>query len=110
MYLHPQAQRYFYRLLRDMADTGSCQVIFATHSPIFADVNAFKSLRLVRRDPGKNSTTSNVREPDIKALDDDRERQKLAGRFDPTRNEVLFASRALLVEGHGDRAAALIVA
>lgn len=110
MYLHPQAQRYFYRLLCEMADTGTCQVIYATHSPIFADVNRFESLRLVRREPGRRSTVSHVGDAAVKALSEDRDRQKLAGRFDPTRNEVLFASRALLVEGQGDRAAALMVA
>ncbi len=110
MYLHPQAQRYFYRLLCEMANTGSCQVVYATHSAIFADVNKFEALRLVRRDSGKNSTVSYVRESDVRLLSEERDRQKLAGRFDSTRNEVLFASRALLVEGQGDRAAALLVA
>ncbi len=103
MYLHPQAQRYFYRLLCEMGETNSSQVIYATHSPIFADVNKFEGLRLVRREPNKSSILSYVRPEDFKTLSDERERQKLAGRFDPTRNEVLFASRALVVEGHGDR-------
>jgi len=110
MYLHPQAQRYFHRLLCEMADSGTCQVIYATHSPIFADVNRFESLRLVRREPGRHSTLSYVRDADVKALSEDRDREKLAGKFDATRNEVLFASRALLVEGQGDRTAALMVA
>src|SRR5690606_35321848 len=55
MYLHPQAQRYFYRLLCEMADENQCQVIYSTHSPIFADVSRFEGLRLVRR----NHRTSN---------------------------------------------------
>jgi putative ATP-dependent endonuclease of the OLD family len=110
MYLHPQAQRYFYRLLCEMAETKSSQVMYATHSPIFADVNKFEALRLVRREPSKNSIISYIRPEQFKALSDERERQKLAGRFDPTRNEVLFASRALIVEGHADRVGALLVA
>jgi putative ATP-dependent endonuclease of the OLD family len=110
MYLHPQAQRYFYRLLCEMAETKSSQVIYSTHSPIFADVNRFEGLRLVRREASKNSVSSYIRPAEFKALSDERDRQKLAGRFDPTRNEVLFASRALLVEGHADRAGALLVA
>ena len=110
MYLHPQAQRYFYRLLCEMAETNSSQVVYTTHSPIFADVNKFEALRLIRREPSKSSTMSYVRPEEFKTLSDERERQKLAGRFDPTRNEVLFASRALIVEGHADRVGALLVA
>ena len=110
MYLHPQAQRYFYRLLCEMADSGSCQVICATHSPIFADVNRFEALRLVRREPAKHSVVNYVPHEHQADLGRERDRQKLGGRFDPTRNEVLFASRALLVEGHADRVAVLIVA
>lgn len=110
MYLHPQAQRYFYKLLCEMADKHQCQVIYSTHSPIFADVNRFESLRLVRRDPGKFARVDYVRETDRVDLGTAREGLKLGGRFDPARNEVLFARRALLVEGYGDRIAALITA
>lgn len=110
MYLHPQAQRYFYKLLCEISAKHTCQVIYATHSPIFADVNKFEALRLVRRAPGKNSIMSYVQPKDLPVLSVERDRQKLAGRFDPTRNEILFASRALLVEGHADRVAALLVA
>ena len=52
MYLLPQAQRYFHRLLAEMADRGSCQVLYATHSPIFVPATRFETIRLVRKDPG----------------------------------------------------------
>jgi putative ATP-dependent endonuclease of OLD family len=110
MYLHPQAQRYFFRLLCEMAAAGQSQVIYATHSPIFADVNRFESLRLVRRDPQQHSRVSHVpaeREADLNRA---RTAFKLGGKFDAGRNEVLFAQGALLVEGYGDRIAALLVA
>lgn len=110
MYLHPQAQRYFYRLLREMVEAGSCQIICTTHSPVFADVNLFESLRVTRREPGSPSAISYIAPPDIEFLTKERARQKISARFDTARNEVLFASRALLVEGHGDRLAALTVA
>ena len=109
MYLHPQAQRYFFRLLCEMTDRGQCQVIYSTHSPIFADVNRFEALRLVRRHAQQHSRVSYVpssQEADLKKA---RDAFKLGGRFDAGRNEVLFASRALLVEGYGDRIAALMV-
>jgi putative ATP-dependent endonuclease of OLD family len=109
MYLHPQAQRYFYRLLCEMTESKQCQVIYSTHSPIFADVNRFEALRVVRR-PAKASEVAYVKPENVRALERARDAFKLGGRFDPARNEVLFARRALLVEGYGDRVAALIVA
>ncbi|MFQ5804029.1 MAG: ATP-dependent endonuclease [Candidatus Methylomirabilales bacterium] len=110
MYLHPQAQRYFYRLLCEMTDKGQCQVIYSTHSPIFADVNRFEALRVVRKEPGKSTSVAYVRQENQGELNKARDAFKLGGRFDPARNEVLFARRALLVEGYGDRVAALLIA
>ncbi|MGE3778561.1 MAG: ATP-dependent endonuclease [Pirellulaceae bacterium] len=109
MYLHPQAQRYFFRLLRELADDGRCQVIYSTHSPVFADVNRFESLRLVRKDrqEARVGYIPANQEGPIRAA---REAFKLGGKFDSVRNEVLFARRALLVEGYGDRVAALTIA
>lgn len=111
MYLHPQAQRYFYRLLCEMTENNHCQVIYSTHSPIFADVNRFETLRLVRKkDPGCYTLVSFVSPEQEEGLKKAREGFKLGGKFDAARNEVLFANRALLVEGYADRIAALIVA
>ena len=110
MYLHPQAQRYFYRLLCEMADSGECQVIYSTHSPIFADVTRFDSIRLVRKEPGEMSTVSMVTEADdAKYLTSQSQAQKFVA-FDSTRSEMLFARRALIVEGQSDRLAVLSAA
>jgi putative ATP-dependent endonuclease of the OLD family len=111
MYLHPQAQRYFHRLLTEIVDRGSCQVIYTTHSPIFAPVTRFEAIRLVRKDPGEMSRVSlvGVRD-DREFLAAQRAAQKLALSFDPTTSELLFASRVLLVEGPGDRLAVLLTA
>lgn len=109
MYLHPQAQRYFYRLICELSERDRCQVIYSTHSPIFADVNRFESLRLVRREAGRQSFVSYVRDQDRESLDAARDKYKLASKFDTARNEVLFARRTLLVEGYGDRIAAVLI-
>ncbi len=109
MYLHPQAQRYFYRLLCEMVEQGQCQVIYSTHSPIFADVNRFEALRIVRRSEATTTVTF-VQDSDRTALEQARNNFKLGNRFDSSRNEVVFASKALLTEGYGDRVAALVVA
>jgi predicted ATP-dependent endonuclease of OLD family len=110
MYLHPQAQRYFHRLLCEMSEKHQCQVIYSTHSPIFADVNRFESLRLVRRQSGQHSRVTFVSQESVRGLRRSRAKFKLGGKFDSARNEVLFASQALLVEGYGDRVAALMLA
>lgn len=110
MYLHPQAQRYFYRLLCEMSEKGQCQVIYSTHSPIFADVNHFETLRLARRKSGEHSRVTFVSPGKQQSLEQARKAFKIGGKFDAARNEVLFARRALLVEGYGDRIAALMIA
>lgn len=110
MYLHPQAQRYFYRLLCEMADNSECQVIFSTHSPIFADIARFESIRLFRKEPGEMSRVSLVAsQEDETYLKVQHEAQKLVT-FDSTRSELLFARRALLLEGQSDRLAILLTA
>ncbi|HEU4973838.1 MAG TPA: AAA family ATPase [Baekduia sp.] len=102
MYLHPQAQRYFHRLLVDLVDSGQCQVIYSTHSPIFADITRFESIRLVRRAPGAMTTVTAVnKEEDREFLAKRRSDQKLVA-FTTARSEALFAHRALLVEGAAD--------
>lgn len=111
MYLHPQAQRYFFRLLEEIADEGDCQVVYSTHSPIFADVGHFEAIRLFRREAKSFTECAYVAEPeDIAYLTARREAQKIAIAFDASRNEMLFARKALLVEGPGDRLAARIAA
>jgi putative ATP-dependent endonuclease of OLD family len=102
MYLHPQAQRYFYGLLTELTDQGECQVVYSTHSPIYADVTRFEGIRLIRREPGAMTTASAVTRPeDIEFLDTRRAAQKMLG-FTATRSELFFARRVLLVEGDGD--------
>jgi len=102
MYLHPQAQRYFYGLLTELADSGACQVICSTHSPVFADVGRFQSIRLVRRPPGSTSQVAAVTEKDdLEWLAERRDAQKLVA-LTSARSEAFFAQRVLLVEGPAD--------
>jgi energy-coupling factor transporter ATP-binding protein EcfA2 len=110
IYLHPQAQRYLRRLLEDLVDTGQTQIVMTTHSPVFADMTRFRSLRLLRK-ADATVTATRVRDPaDIAFLDDELVHARLTQYFDAQSAEVLFARAALLVEGHGDRLAAMEVA
>lgn len=102
MYLHPQAQRYLYRMLTEIVDGGQGQVIYSTHSPVFADLDRFEAIRLVRREPGEGTAVSAITKPaDLEFLKQQREREKLHA-FDDRRGELLFARRVLLVEGAAD--------
>jgi predicted ATP-dependent endonuclease of OLD family len=111
MYLHPQAQRFFHQLLVDLADSGQAQVIYTTHSPIFADMTRFDSIRVFNREAGSSTKVRWVNdEGDRTYLQDQVDRQKLNQYMDPTSSEALFARRVLLVEGHGDMLAVKLVA
>ncbi len=103
LYLHPQAQRYFYNLLSSISQ--ECQLIYSTHSPIFADVQNFESLRLFKKEPSKSTTLTFVSESYRAILKSKRSTQKFAASFAIGANELCFARRVLLVEGPGDRLA-----
>lgn len=110
MYLHPQAQRYLYRLLVEIVEREQAQIIYSTHSPTFANLGRFEAIRLIRREPGGMTTVSAIAKPDDTAyLSERREREKLHA-FTASRSELLFARRVLLVEGVGDALAAQHVA
>lgn len=49
VFLHPQAQRYLYGVMRDLTDAGT-QIIYATHSQEFVSPEHFDEVILVRRD------------------------------------------------------------
>jgi len=91
LYLRPQAQRYFYRLLRALAFGGN-QVIYSTHSPAFLNVARLEELVLVRRD----ESTTHVVEP---TPVDPEEEFRLFSEFDAERSELFLARAAILVEG-----------
>ncbi len=111
MYLHPQAQRYFYRLLRGLVKDGAAQVIYSTHSPVFADPVEFDAIRLARRAPGGATAVTWVSNgADRDYLAERRDRLKMLTNFDTARSEALFAARVLLVEGPADQVAARHVA
>jgi AAA ATPase domain len=111
MYLHPQAQRYFHRLLVDMVDNGQSQVIYTTHSPIFADMTRFKSIRVFEKPSGASTKVRWISNAADEAyLQGQADRQKLGQYMDPAASEALFARRVLLVEGHGDYLAVRLVA
>lgn len=48
LFLHPQAQRNFYKVLCELAEAGT-QIFFTTHSPDFLNVGRFNEIFIVRK-------------------------------------------------------------
>lgn len=102
LYLHPHACRYFYTLLRELGSSGT-QVIYTTHSSSFVDVAHFEDVVVVKRDDEGHTTVRTGAA--VRLTPPDKERIRLLTRFHPTRNEMFFAHRVLLVEGDAERMA-----
>ncbi|MCF1751376.1 ATP-dependent nuclease [Mariniradius sediminis] len=54
LFLHPQAQRNFYKVLCELAESGT-QIFYTTHSPNFLNVGRFNEVFLVRKSPDKGT-------------------------------------------------------
>jgi predicted ATP-dependent endonuclease of OLD family len=92
LYLRPQAQRYLYRLLRELSLAGN-QVLYTTHSPAFLNVARLDELVFVERLP---RTGTRALQPDPVTPDED---FRVLTEFDAARSELFLARAAVLVEG-----------
>ncbi|MGQ9847685.1 MAG: ATP-dependent nuclease [Bacteroidales bacterium] len=126
IFLHPQAQRHFYNLLRDIAYPSreeSIQVIYCTHSPLFVDVEYFDEVCLVRKDIDKEGEiTTTVTQLNIQSFIEDLKvrlnkdateesiRERFRNAFTPRRNEGFFAKKVVIVEGETEEYALPIYA
>lgn len=96
LYLRPQAQRYLYRLLRQLSAGGN-QVIYTTQSPAFLSVARLDELVFVERLPVAGTRAA---QPDPVTPDDD---FRVLTEFDTTRGELFLAHAAVLVEGQTEK-------
>lgn len=92
LYLGPQAQRYLYRLLHQLAEAGN-QVVYSTHAPEFLNVARLEELALIERDPARGTT---IVQPDALPAD---EEFRAMSEFDAERSELFLCRAAVLVEG-----------
>jgi len=117
LYLHPQAQRVFYKQLREMSYNG-LQIFYATHSSNFLSTEYFDEVCLVRKTK-ENGTTINkckiddfiedfkIRYPDLD-INDISFRMYIKKAFECTGNsqrshEAFFAKKIILVEGESEQ-------
>jgi hypothetical protein len=92
LYLRPQAQRYLYRVLRELAAAGN-QVIYSTHSPAFLNVARLDELVFVERLPTRGTRAL---QPEPVSSDED---FRVMTEFDAARSELFLAQAVVLVEG-----------
>jgi hypothetical protein len=96
LYLRPQAQRYLYRLLRELASDGN-QVLYSTHAPAFLNVGRLEELALVER---RRERGTAIVQPRPLPAD---ESFRALSEFDAERSELFLARAALLVEGRTEK-------
>jgi putative ATP-dependent endonuclease of OLD family len=112
IFLHPQAQRGFYKIIRDLSESGT-QVFYTTHSNQFVDVEFFDEIFVVRKEKDSKAQIST----DVSQLQDSRLISDLKARHPSvkvtsksireayrniccnSRNEGFFAQKVVLVEG-----------
>jgi len=96
-HLHPHLQRLiFRRLLRE--DASAHTTLVTTHSPHIASVADPRSLVMLRTVDGKTSAAA-AHTADLA----DTEWRDIERYLDATRSEIVFARRALLVEGYAEQ-------
>ena len=116
LFLHPQARRQFYRVIEQVADSGT-QVFLTTHSTEFVDLGHFDQIVMVRKSnengtyvrtarPQAFITDLVARHPSIQANEYDLMLQ-YQNAFENTGDsqkaaEALFASKVILVEGESE--------
>lgn len=106
LYLHPPAQRRFARVLAQIATED--QVVACTHSPIFVDMESYRSLCVVQKSTAEDGTRLHQCLHEL-FPGDLRAQFKMAVEYDPERSEMFFARKVLLVEGDTEKVAFPIV-
>jgi len=116
LFLHPQAQRNLYKILRKLADEKDIQIFYITHSPYLLSLEHFDEIFVVKKSKEKGTY---IRNADVdkfiedlkirRGIDSDREELKLhyKNAFEQTADsisslEAFFAKKVILVEGESE--------
>lgn len=116
LFLHPQGRRNFYKIITELADSGT-QVILTTHSSEFISLARFDEIFVVRKNKEKGTYIRNAepqrfledlkqRHPQVNTNTSDLMLEYLnayEGTGDSQRaSEAMFARKAILVEGESE--------
>jgi len=124
LFLHPQAQRNFYKILRKLAKDKNIQIFYTTHSPYFLSLEYFDEIFLVRKTKDKGTYIKNASAEEFltdwakrynKDISDDEKKNKELEKlrlhykeaYEQTSDsmastEAFFAKRIILVEGESE--------
>lgn len=109
--LHPSAIREARRVLYELPESGSWQVMITSHSPLFIDLSKDNTtiIRVFRDDHSDVKSTTLYR-PERACLDeDDKKNLKLINICDPYVHEFFFGGRQVIVEGDTEYTAFSII-
>jgi putative ATP-dependent endonuclease of OLD family len=130
LYQHPNRQRHLSKILLKLA-SGSIkgvadrtQIIYATHSPLFVDIERFDKVRVLKKVREKTNRPKETKifctnlDEVAEIIEIARERPQTGTTLEPRiqtlmtpwMNEGFFADVVVLVEGESDRAAILEIA
>ena len=115
LYLHPQARQKFYKVIEELADSGT-QIFLTTHSTEFVDLGHFDQIFLVRKDKTSGTYVRTADPVDFVCdlqvrvgvqTDDEQLMLTYQNAFENTGDsqkaaEALFASKVILVEGESE--------
>jgi len=116
LFLHPQAQRNFYKILRKLAEENDIQIFYIAHSPYLISLENFDEIFAVRKTKEKGTYIRNadvdkfIKDLKIRmGIDSDEEKLKLyyKNAFEQTADslsslEAFFAKKVILVEGESE--------
>jgi len=116
LFLHPQAQRNLYKILRKLADGRNIQIFYITHSPYLLSLEDFDEIFVARKTKEKGTyikygeVDKFIEDLKIrKEIDTDREKLKLhyKNAYEQTADslsslEAFFAKKVILVEGESE--------
>jgi putative ATP-dependent endonuclease of the OLD family len=101
LYMHPQMERRMQDLLYRLASQSAMQVACCTHSPVFIDIaNQHKAIVRMAKSATGDVSAKQVTQEIFVGQADAVERQKLTAitRFNPSVNEIFFASEVVIME------------
>ena len=113
LYIHPQAQRLIYNVMKEFAGvtedevTGTDQIIYTTHAPAYVDIYAYERIGIVRKDDLANGTIVKQCETEVLVSMEERKGFKLLTSFSLKHNELFFSREIILVEGPEDAIAVI---
>jgi len=95
-YLHPHLRRFFYKVLKKLADKGN-QIIYTTHSTEFVDLQDYLSIIKVFKENHINTKTKQISKTTV--LNFDKIERKVKGKGN---EELYFSNYVILTEGQKD--------